>query len=170
LNPIIALSGAPKGSLYHHFPLGHQEILSQALSNYADLIDQQLSRALEGPELLPVRIERLFIATAKRVQAACFEESCAVGAVLADGTGRDDALTEQCRAIVHRWNRTLARAMPEIASAQRAVFARQIVSLLEGAQLLARAHRSTQPLREAGALAASHARHLLACSPRSDHP
>jgi TetR/AcrR family transcriptional regulator, lmrAB and yxaGH operons repressor len=170
LNPIIAMAGAPKGSLYHHFPLGHHQLIGQALARYGDRVSTQLCAALQGTHALDARVKRLFLATAERVQRTDFTESCAVGAVLADVSGASDALRQQCQTIVQRWASDLATRMPELARGDRSSFARQLITLLEGAQLMARAQRSTQALREAGAMASRQARALQGQTIHSETP
>jgi TetR/AcrR family transcriptional regulator, lmrAB and yxaGH operons repressor len=46
INEIVRASGAPKGSVYHHFPAGKQQIVAEALSDYSGRVMAFIDGAL----------------------------------------------------------------------------------------------------------------------------
>ncbi len=150
LNEVLALAQAPKGSLYHYFPGGKVQMVGAALDVYRDTVALQLGQALQGRARLPLRVKRLFDAVAGRMAASQFSQSCAVGAVLLDLRPADAALRQRCEEALAHWARTAAEHLHELPTPQRPGAGRLLITLLEGAQLAARATGNTTPLREAG--------------------
>jgi TetR/AcrR family transcriptional repressor of lmrAB and yxaGH operons len=163
LNEVVDRAQAPKGSLYHYFPGGKAELVVAALAVYASRVDQRLDLALSAPTSLLARSASVFEATAEAMAAQHFNQSCAVGTVTLDlGLGEADALArsgaasgatrglrEACSAALTSWSHTVAKHLPELAPAARPAVGRNFITLLEGAQLMARAQRHRQPLDDA---------------------
>src|SRR3954468_3016715 len=67
INEIVRESGAPKGSVYHFFPRGKQQIVTEGLEQYSgrviEFIDSTLSKHRDPAK----KIKALFDAYAKRV-------------------------------------------------------------------------------------------------------
>jgi len=149
LNEIVTHAQAPKGSLYHYFPGGKTELVAAALLAYSDQIDTLLRDVLETSVPIDKRVRALFRSIEGRMAASGYAQSCAVGAVVLDLPAEEDGLRKICHAILKRWAETARQQMPEFPEALRMPLARTLVTLLEGAQLLARAERGGRPLREA---------------------
>ena len=81
INQLVALSGAPKGSVYYHFPAGKQQITSEALTIYGERVAQAFERALSSKRKAGDKIRALFRFIADRFEEGEFEQSCAAGAV-----------------------------------------------------------------------------------------
>ncbi len=148
INDVLALSGAPKGSLYYYFPGGKQQMVSAALALYQERIADQFSAAMGGAGRLQNRVARMCLGIEQKMQATQFRESCAVGAVLLDLDEADEALREQCESILEGWAQVLKSHLPEVAAAKRPLAARQLISMIEGAQIMARVTRDPRPLRD----------------------
>jgi TetR/AcrR family transcriptional regulator, lmrAB and yxaGH operons repressor len=151
LNDITKAAKAPKGSLYHYFPNGKAQMVSEAIHVYAGFIDARIHQSLSGSGALSGRINSLFSDVADRMQVADYQQSCAVGAVLLDlGDGQDDEiLRKQCDLILKQWANTASQALLELPQSRRSQAGRLLIALLEGSQILARATQSAAPLREA---------------------
>lgn len=149
LNEVVASARAPKGSLYHYFPQGKAQMTADALEHYRGLVDAQLRAALGGRGALAHRVRRLFRSVDARMAVVGYLESCAVGAVVLDLGVDDGALRARCDDVLSHWSRTAAGLMPELPAARRGEAGRLLVTLLEGAQLRARAQGDGRPLSEA---------------------
>jgi TetR/AcrR family transcriptional regulator, lmrAB and yxaGH operons repressor len=161
LNEVIARSAAPKGSLYHYFPAGKSQLVAEALALYEPRIAALIEQSLHSGHPLSRRINALFMQTAKRMHAAQWRQSCAVGAVALDLTSGDEALRARCEAILRHWANVAEAGLPELPSAHAAPAARHLVALLEGAQIQARLRQSAEPLTEAAAAFRAYAHGLL---------
>ncbi len=111
INEVVRESAAPKGSVYHFFPGGKQQLVAEALTDYSTRVMQFIDDALAGAEDGPAKLKRLFEAFARRVESAEFRKSCAFGAVCLDLDAGDDALRPVIADAFEAWIRLVARAL-----------------------------------------------------------
>jgi TetR/AcrR family transcriptional regulator, lmrAB and yxaGH operons repressor len=155
VNQVVAASGAPKGSLYHYFPGGKLQIAREALERFGELRRQDMEAvlAVDGP--VDQNIRRLFKRMAKGMAAEDFRFGCAVGGAALDLDEDSAELAPVCHAVLESWTDALAKALDPLPAPRRRPLARFIVTAMQGALVQARAARTTQPLLEAGEIAAS---------------
>lgn len=150
INAIVRESGAPKGSVYHHFPQGKLQIATEALDVYSVRVRDFMVAAMAGHRTAPTRVRALFEAFAKRVEAGDFARSCAVGAVSLDLTPEVAALRPRLAALLEDWTATIASYV-DLGDARRTrSYAGLLLTAIEGAYVRCRAERSSRPFIEAG--------------------
>src|SRR5512145_2489365 len=81
INEIVRASGAPKGSVYHFFPAGKQQIVAEAIDLYAERVQAFIEDALASRSAPADKVRALFEAFARRAEEGGFQSSCAVGTV-----------------------------------------------------------------------------------------
>src|SRR5215469_1306189 len=79
LDAILAHSGAPRGSVYHHFPGGREQLLREATDYAGEYVARKLERA-DGADPLGA-LDALFDAYSKNLLATDFRAGCPVVAV-----------------------------------------------------------------------------------------
>jgi len=154
INQVIAASGAPKGSMYHHFPGGKLELARTALEAWGESVEQRLRAALAGPGGAAQNIRAVFEASAKSLAQAAYTRSCAIGTVTLDLTEETAPLAPVCARILASWHAAVADSLTTIPEPKRGALARFVVTSLQGAQIQARAARDHRFLLEAGELTA----------------
>jgi TetR/AcrR family transcriptional regulator, lmrAB and yxaGH operons repressor len=152
MNSVIAASGAPKGSMYHHFPGGKDQLLGEALALFAESFERGISKLLSMPGTPGERIALLFAGSADRLAASDYSQSCPVGAVSLDLAPGTSALQTQVADTLAHWQGLAETLMDGLPADERARLSRLTVTLLEGGLLMARGTRSTTALLEAGDL------------------
>ncbi|OBG99740.1 TetR family transcriptional regulator [Mycobacterium sp. E2699] len=150
IDEVLARSGAPRGSVYYHFPDGRNQILAEALRYSGDSVTAMIDDAAGwGAKALL----REFVEFWERLLT---ESDFAAGcAVVAAAIGSDDAelkLSAEAGAILGRWCTALTRAFGNdgFADADAASLAVMSIAALEGAVVLSRSTRSTGPLHQVG--------------------
>jgi TetR/AcrR family transcriptional repressor of lmrAB and yxaGH operons len=150
INEIVRESAAPKGSVYHFFPGGKQQIVSEALADYSPRVMRFMEDALGGGKSASRKVRRLFDAFAQRVEGADFRKSCAFGAVCLDLDVELEALRLAVEGAFEDWVALIARHI-DLGDARRSrSFAGLALTAIEGAYIRARAERSSRAFREAG--------------------
>lgn len=153
-NRVIERSGAPRGSIYHHFPGGKAQLVEEATRYAGDFIAAGLAAALGEDD--PVTAVRDFVAGWRAVlERADFTAGCSVVAATLEGD-RTPGAREAARAAFEGWEEILVGALTErgVAPERARSLATLTIASIEGAVILARAERSTAPLdRVAGELA-----------------
>jgi len=140
---ILEASGAPRGSLYHHFPGGKDELVLAALG----IAGQQAMAVLAKLSGRPAtEVAETFIALWRLVLTKSnFEAGCAVAAVTVAADSSE--LMGKAAKVFHDWRMHLTKlfAAGGIDAERARSLAANLVSACEGAVVLARAERSLEP-------------------------
>lgn len=153
---VLELTGAPRGSIYHHFPNGKDELVAAALDAVSDAALQQLS----GLDRDPVAITAGFLALwSDLLERAQLTTGCAVVAVSVAATGD---LLDHAGDVFRHWTAHLADLLCEAGLPEETAidFATLLISTAEGAVIMSRAERTSEPFsRIAAVLVAQAERH-----------
>jgi len=140
---ILEASGAPRGSLYHHFPGGKDELILAALEHAANQALAVLDR-LSGK---PAReVAEGFLSLWRSVLARSdFAAGCAVVAVTV--AAESPELRSRAAEVLRQWREKLATLFAEggIPKKKARAVAASVVAACEGAVILARAEQSFEP-------------------------
>jgi TetR/AcrR family transcriptional regulator, lmrAB and yxaGH operons repressor len=143
---VVADSGAPRGSIYHHFPGGKEQLATEAVKWTSDRVVAYL-RA--GTEVTPVEVLQRFIALWRQVVLTSGGTSGCVVAGVALDTGADEgALMNVARETFRAWIEVLADQLENTGLPAARARAISIATLagMEGALILCRAEGSVTPL------------------------
>lgn len=150
INEIVRASGAPKGSVYHHFPGGKQQIATEALARYRVRVADFIAAAMARGRTPGGRVRALFAAFAERLAASEFRRSCAAAAVCLDLDDESLALRQPVAEALTAWTEVIAQGLG-LPDARRArPLAGLVLSAIEGAYIRGRATGSVEPFTEAG--------------------
>jgi AcrR family transcriptional regulator len=144
---VIAHSGAPRGSIYHHFPGGKAQLAQEAVAWAAAAIAERLDEALAA-ERDAAGVLRAFLAPWREVLARSdFRAGCPLVAITVE-TDVPPALRASVAEAFGGWERLLAARLrgAGIAPPRSRTLAALTLSAIEGAVLLCRARRDTAPL------------------------
>jgi TetR/AcrR family transcriptional repressor of lmrAB and yxaGH operons len=148
---VLEHSGAPRGSIYHHFPGGKSQLAEEATRYAGDFIAAGLVMALADDD--PLAAIRTFTRTWLDVlRGTDFAAGCPVVAAAVEGD-RIPGARDAAGAAFARWEDLLTSAIERKGmSADRArSVASLVVAAIEGAIVMARAQRSTKPLERVAA-------------------
>ncbi|MBF8189739.1 TetR/AcrR family transcriptional regulator [Nonomuraea sp. K274] len=150
VNQILSEAGAPKGTLYFHFPGGKEELAVETVSRAADQWGQAIDAALAqaDPAASAHAVTDLL---GTMLRQSDFRDGCPLATVALEVAADSDQVQAACANGYQHWITLIAarlreRGIPGDAAADLAEF---ILSTVEGALLLARVQRDTTPLRRA---------------------
>jgi AcrR family transcriptional regulator len=152
MKDVVAASGAPIGSLYHHFPGGKNQIVGEALITAGAAYALIIPTLVAPFEDLGEAIESVFDQAATDMADTGFANMCPVGTVAAEVADTVEELRVTSSTIFTGWvdggtAYFVARGLsPE--TARDVTLA--MISALEGAFVLARTMRDAEPLRAVG--------------------
>ena len=152
MNDILGESGAPRGSLYFHFPGGKESVVLAAMQagirEATEILKTSLGEA-EGPA---AGIRDFFEAAATEMVESDYAFGCPVAPVILDAPGIGSELATTCRAALDEWTCLYRDALAEAGlGARRAErLAVTIVAGLEGALIMARGSHDAALIREVG--------------------
>ena len=148
IDAVLTRSGAPRGSVYHHFPGGRAEILREALRLSGEEITAKIDAAAGiGITALLRQFVELWedALTDSEFSAGCPVLAAAVG------SGEDEQqLAAEAGEIFRRWRQAAAEtfAREGFGPAESTALAHTTIAALEGAAVLCRSARSLDPLHD----------------------
>jgi TetR/AcrR family transcriptional repressor of lmrAB and yxaGH operons len=146
IDEVLARSGAPRGSVYHHFPGGRSQILREALNFAGDEITASIDEA--AGESATVLLRRFVQLWEDALTESDFTAGCPVLAA-AVGSGEDEQqLTAVAADIFARWREASKQAYVRdgFEPAEATSLADTTIAAIEGAAVLCRSVRSLEPL------------------------
>lgn len=148
LADIIDASGAPKGSLYHYFPGGKDEIAVEAMRFASDKVRTTLSELVAGQPSAAAALRAYAALLAGWMAESQFRDGCPIATTLLEIAAEKSKAAEAGRAAFESWSGVLGEALvlEGAAPARAASLARLALMSLEGALLFARVEGDTAPI------------------------
>ncbi|WP_406280726.1 TetR/AcrR family transcriptional regulator [Nocardia sp. NBC_00881] len=144
LNQILAASGAPRGSLYFHFPGGKDELVAEAIAQSGKEIAALIDTIEPGS--IADAATRLLAVFGDRLEASGWQQGCPVATVALDIAAANDPIQVECATAYAAWEQALRIRLRADGRADADDLAAALLAMVEGALLLARAQRSREPL------------------------
>ena len=147
LNEILEQSGAPRGSLYYHFPGGKEELVLEATRQGVAIVTQLLKEVLTGSPDPADGVHAFVEAAASQLHDSGYVFGCPVAPIVLDSP-ESSALAEVCQEAFEEWQQVLVEGLGSagIERGRAESLATMIVCGLEGGLLLARSRRDIAPL------------------------
>lgn len=149
---VIEHSGAPRGSIYHHFPEGKRQLVREAVELSGTWVADAIAQIESGGD--PVASLHAFLGVwAEILRASDFRAGCPVVAVSVEANDDEPEVTEAAATAFRAWTRALAGGLHRagVDEERAGRLATLTVAAIEGAVVLCRAERSTGPLDDVGA-------------------
>ena len=151
IDEVLTRSGAPRGSVYHHFPEGRNQILTEALRYAGDAITATIDDAADRGA---TTLLRQFVEFWDRLLTGSdFTAGCPVVAAAIGCADDEPQLAAVAGEIFSRWRDALIRAFVADGFDESDAGSLAVMSIasLEGAVVLCRSTRSADPLHDVAA-------------------
>jgi TetR/AcrR family transcriptional regulator, lmrAB and yxaGH operons repressor len=147
LNDILAASGAPRGSLYFHFPGGKDQLVIEVTRAAVAAVAGQLRDTLAAETSPGEAIRKIFATTAQMLDEN-FALGCPVAPVVLDGTSEVPQLVELTRQAFDEWIGLFQEAFARagISHKRAHTLALLVESSIEGLMIIARTTRDSSAL------------------------
>ncbi|MEU1292759.1 TetR/AcrR family transcriptional regulator [Streptomyces sp. NPDC005840] len=147
IDRVLAHSGAPRGSVYHHFPGGRTQLIDEAVRFAGDYIAGRIDTAVATDD--PVgAVDAVFALWRRWLLESGFRSGCPIVAVAVEPHDDAPRLVDSAAEAFARWRAALTgllvrHGVPQDRAARLAVL---VVAALEGAVVMCRAERGIEPL------------------------
>ena len=148
LREVVAHSGGPRGSLGRYFPGGKTQLMTEAIDlALADVFDL-LERTLTQAETFPDAIGEVVAPWRHVLIEHDFALGCPLAATVVDAAANNNDLRVHVSDLLARWKATVAGIYVKFGDppSQAAEHSTVLLAALEGALILARARRNTEPI------------------------
>lgn len=151
LSEVLDESGAPRGSLYFHFPGGKDQLAAEAVDATGARIGMGIEALLESSDDVGEAVGRVVDSMATDLEKSGYVRGCPIAAVTLDSAVSSEQVREACRRSFDRWLSLLEARLRDAgwsagAAREEAIM---ILAAVEGALTLARSSRDPEPLRTA---------------------
>ncbi|MFE9566018.1 TetR/AcrR family transcriptional regulator [Streptomyces sp. NPDC006487] len=149
---VLAHSGAPRGSVYHHFPGGRTQLIDEAVALAGDYISGLIDTMMRTGDPVDA-IDAFFVLWRDRLVESGFRAGCPIVAVAVEANDGAPQLTRSAAAVFARWQEAFAalferHGLTEERSRRLGSF---VIAAVEGAVIMCRAERSAAPIEAAAA-------------------
>ena len=148
VDAVLADSGAPRGSVYHHFSGGRDQIVSEALRNAGDMMTAMV---VNGAQTSPLEAIETFVEFwTDMLVSGDYAHGCPVVAAAVSGAESSPDLQSTVAQIFTDWHVALSESLAAwgVDPARSEPLASMVVASFEGALVLARSRRSLTPLTD----------------------
>ncbi|MER8676165.1 TetR/AcrR family transcriptional regulator [Mesorhizobium sp. M0037] len=148
LNDILGASGAPRGSLYFHFPGGKDQLVIEVTRNSVADVTKRLGEALAAESDPAVAVHHIYQSVGRMLEDNDFSLGCPIAPVVLDSPTDVPELAELCRSAFEQWIGLLRQAFVRAGVPERRAHALALLveSSLEGLMVIARATRGRGPV------------------------
>jgi AcrR family transcriptional regulator len=148
IKQILTTSGAQFSSLYHHFPGGKDQLAAEAIltagAGYQHLVEAVWDAAGD----VTASVAAIFEGAAQVLESTGYADACPIATVALEVASTNEPLRVATAKVFAAWvdaaTTRLVNAGVDTASARP--LAQSVIALLEGAFVLSRAAKSTEPM------------------------
>jgi len=153
---IVTGARAPFGSLYHFFPGGKEQLGAEAIRTSGAIYELLIEAVFDPAPDLPSAVRAFFTGAAEHLRATDYADACPIATIALEVSSASEPMRIACAEVFESWiaagaERHAAAGLSESRARELTI---GMLCALEGAFVLARAQRSTEPLAVAGELAA----------------
>lgn len=152
-NEIVAVSGAPKGSLYHYFPGGKAEIAAEAVAYAGGVVTATLKALTAEHPTASAAIRAYGVLLAGWFAKSGYREGCPIATTILELAPAMETVTAAGKAVFEDWVSVFASALERdgVDPARAASLARTAIAAFQGALILARTARNETAVADATA-------------------
>jgi len=155
LQEILAESQAPKGSLYHYFPEGKEQLAVEALALSTEEWFQRIQRILQAAPDPASAIRSVCKEMGKELKKSNWENGCPIATVTLEVASTIPSIQKAADKHWKRWHEAIRLYFQAFGKELSDAEITTAIAAFEGGLLLARAHRSVEPLIQIGDTLAS---------------
>lgn len=147
MSQIVAESQAPRGSIYFHFPGGKEQLAAEALRSAGAVMTANIREALTHRNARTA-IKKFVESYAREMRESDFRHGCPIATVALEASTTSEPIRAVCAEVFGEWEALLAQRLEQDGFGKKPArkLAAVILSALEGAMILSRSRRSTEPL------------------------
>jgi AcrR family transcriptional regulator len=153
---IVTEAGAPFGSLYHFFPGGKEQLGAETIRTSGALYELLIPAVFDHAPDPPSGVRMFFAGAAAHLVETGYEDACPIATVALEVSSQSEPMRAACAEVFDSWieagTQRFEQAGLERPTARELTIA--MLCALEGAFVLARAQRTTEPLDVAAELMA----------------
>lgn len=152
LKQIVANANAPFGSIYHFFPGGKEQLGDETIRRAGEMYGELVAAVFDAAPDAVTGTSDVFTGAAEVLRETDYLDPCPVATIALEVASANDRLRRATADVFESWiagatERYAAAGIPEARAREIGI---SLIGALEGAFVLGRALRSTEPLEITG--------------------
>ncbi len=140
INEILKSVEVPKGSLYHHFPDGKDELIQEAIMYGGEAMMMKYGEALRGKDAAD-GLSAMVDVMVEELRNSDFEDACPIAAVALAAGNIDEKIRKACDKVFKGWQSNLSGYLERRGITNAEEKANELYAMFEGGYVLSKAHR-----------------------------
>ena len=156
IKQILDEADARFSSLYHHFPGGKDELAAEVIARSGTDYQRLVEGVWDSQPDVVSGVREVFEGAADVLEATDYADVCPIATVALEVAGTNEELRLATADVFDAWVDSATTRLTDAGAPADAArtLAHALIALLEGAFILCRAMRSTDPMRDAAGVAA----------------
>ena len=148
VHEVLGAASAPKGSLYHHFPGGKEELAAATIEAAGRVVGERIEEAFAAGEDMAATVRWFARLLARNLERSGYRDGCPVATVALEESSESEPIHEACAGAFLAWREAIADRLREdgLDPEQATRTAVLLLSAFEGALIMARVLRDPSPL------------------------
>jgi TetR/AcrR family transcriptional repressor of lmrAB and yxaGH operons len=148
LQQILAESQVPRGSLYHYFPGGKEELGATAVRVAGRIVADTLRELAEDAVSFPDFLSKYLHMLADGLEESGYRDGCPIATTLLECAPESETIRLAGAQAFEEWLEIIAGVLAQAGDVNSQRRARGVLAATEGALMVARVQKSTSALRE----------------------
>jgi TetR/AcrR family transcriptional repressor of lmrAB and yxaGH operons len=151
LNDVLAESGAPRGSLYFHFPGGKGQLALEATRAAVDEVTLATAKIIAEAETPGTALRAIAERIAELMRTSNYQRSCPISPLIHDGTSDLPALLDLCREAFDTWMDLIGKMLQEsgLPPVRAKTLSLLAQTVFQGGAIVSRTHHDDRMLLDA---------------------
>lgn len=148
MNQIVSEGGAALGSIYHFFPGGKAQLCAESIRRSGELYLALIDGVLGGADSIAEGVRDFFLGAGEHLVLTDYADACPIATIALEVASTDEELRQATAEVFGSWVTAAARHLEcgGVPASEAAALATFALAALEGAFILCRAQRSTDPI------------------------
>ncbi|MGI9085795.1 MAG: TetR/AcrR family transcriptional regulator [Aeromicrobium sp.] len=151
LNQVLSEGGAPKGSMYFHFPGGKEQLGAEAIAMSGTEMEAKFDEVLSQAPTPGDGVARIIEMLGVGMVESGFTAGCPIATTALDAGGTSEPIRQACDDAFVGWQRQLATHLSAHGTPDADTVSTIVLAAVEGALLLARTRHDLAPLNAVAA-------------------
>ncbi len=146
---LVADSHTPKGSIYHHFPGGKEELAAAAIRASGAEAAAATASALASTRSPAAGVRLILDWLSNQLTTSNYRYGCPIATTTLEIASQSDVVQEACAEAYTAWHKAIADRLIADGRKRRPAedAATLVLAAIEGALILSRAQRSVRPMK-----------------------
>lgn len=143
---LVEISAIPKGSIYHHFPGGKDDLIIASIQHFKDLLSAAFKASLKGKATVKSGLSSILDYYIDSLEKSNFKNGCPLAIVAMESSGNNDAINNTCKEVMDYWIENLTSYFKYKSSNAGKNEAIEFITRLEGSLIMCQIYNDTKPL------------------------